>query len=166
MDFVAHFVVGLWLSIKIGNPIAIPLSVSFDIDHVIGFLYDKRKKMLTSIPNIFHFAYRPRSWLHSISGLMILFVIAVGINATGLVNFNSPVPYDIILFCLILHLLIDMLDKDGIHILPPITRKEIRGALPVGYLIEDPKYLTNHKRSHVPSLILIAVILMFIFFGF
>ncbi|MDI6798910.1 MAG: hypothetical protein QMD12_02865 [Candidatus Aenigmarchaeota archaeon] len=154
MDLIAHFVFGLWLFKKSGNVWSIALSCVLDIDHILGYIYDKRKKRYIEIPSILHLAYRPRSWLHSITGALI--------SALPFVFF---LPMHIVLISLFSHLFFDLLDRNGILLFPPLLKKKIKGALPVGYLIEDPEYLKRHRRSHIPSLILIVLFSLFIVFG-
>ena len=149
MDLVAHFVMGLAIAKKLNNPWAVLLSCIIDIDHVIGYLYDRRKKKFLFIPSLLHLAYRPRTWLHSITGAALL-------AALSLFVFNLPFP--VVFFSLYVHLAIDMLDKAGIYILPPLIKRKIKGALPVGYLMEDSGYLQRHKRSHIPSILLILIV--------
>jgi len=154
MDLIAHFVFGLWIYQDFGNIWIILLSCITDIDHLIGYIYDRRKKSSIQIPKLLHLAYRPRSWFHSFTGLLTVFIP---------LSFFLPTP--VVLLPLLSHLLLDALDKNGISIFPPFLKKRIKGALPVGYLMEDPNYLKRHKRSHVPSLILIAIISLLILYG-
>ncbi|MEM5834490.1 MAG: hypothetical protein QXQ69_01415 [Candidatus Aenigmatarchaeota archaeon] len=142
MDILAHFALGLYLSFKFESYWPLFFSCIFDIDHIIGYFYDKRKKTLVEIPSFLHIAYRPRSWFHSFWGFLIV-----------LVPFIFFLPLEIVAVPLILHLFLDLLDKNGIFTFPPIVRKKIKGHLPVGYLVEDPAYLKTHKRSHIPSLL-------------
>ncbi len=141
MDILAHFIVGLYFSIKFESYWPIFFSCIFDIDHIIGYFYDRRKKILIEIPPLLHIAYRPRSWLHSIFGFLILSI-----------PFTLFLPLHIIFIPLLIHLFLDLLDRNGIYLFPFI-KKKIKGSLPVGYLIEDPSYLKRHKRSHIPSLL-------------
>lgn len=154
MDLIAHFVFGLWIYQDLGSVWTIFLSCITDIDHLLGYIYDRRKKPFIQIPKLLHLAYRPRSWFHSFTGILV-----VSIPLT----FFLPSP--IVFLPLFSHLLLDALDKNGISILPPFLKKRVRGALPVGYLIEDPSYLKRHKRSHVPSLILIITVTLLILYG-
>jgi hypothetical protein len=142
MDILAHFIIGLYFSIKFESYWPIFFSCIFDIDHIIGYFYDRRKKILIEIPSLLHIAYRPRSWFHSIFGLLILSV-----------PFTLFLPLEIIFIPLLIHLFLDLLDKNGIYLFPPFIKKKIKGSLPVGYLVEDPSYLKRHKRSHIPSLL-------------
>ncbi|MCS7105841.1 MAG: metal-dependent hydrolase [Candidatus Aenigmarchaeota archaeon] len=151
MDIIAHFIAGLYLSIKFENYWALFFGCIMDIDHVIGYLYDKRKKVKIEIPSLLHLAYRPRSWFHSLSGLLIVSI--------PFLFFLSP---ELIFIPLFIHLFLDLLDKNGIYILPPFIKRRIKGSLPVGYLIEDPTYLKTHKRSHIPSLLVSVIFLIFI----
>jgi len=89
---------------------------------------------------LLHLTYRPRTWLHSITGAAILSTILV---------YVFKFPLKVVFFSFYIHLGMDMLDKTGIFILPPFIKRKIRGALPVGYLMEDPSYLQRHKRSHI-----------------
>ncbi|MGC8812439.1 MAG: metal-dependent hydrolase [Candidatus Aenigmatarchaeota archaeon] len=142
MDILAHFMVGLYLGIRFGSYWPIFFSCILDIDHIIGYFYDRRKKIMAEIPSLLHLAYRPRSWFHSIFGLLILST-----------SFALFLPLELYLVPLFIHLFLDLLDKDGIYIFPPFIKKKIKGSLPVGYLVEDPNYLKAHKRSHIPSLL-------------
>ena len=151
MDLLAHFVMGLWFYKETAMFETILLSIFFDLDHIAGYFYDRRRQTNINIPNIFRIAYRPRSWFHSFTGLILIAVPAILI-------FKLPVR--IVLFPLIVHLLLDVIDKNGIYLLPPLTRKRIHGILPVGFLLEEPDRLKRHKQSHVPSLILIVVIVV------
>lgn len=170
MDLIAHLVFGFWLYIKLGNPWSILLSCIMDVDHLLGYLYDRRKESLIKIhydklieeifekpydkKRLLHLSYRPRTWFHSIFGVFLFSLV--------LTPFLS---LSIAFIPLFSHLLLDAMDKNGIYILPPFTKRKVRGALPVGYLIEDPKYLVRHKRSHIPSLILIIITIFLILFG-
>ncbi|MEM5800476.1 MAG: hypothetical protein QXD54_02750 [Candidatus Aenigmatarchaeota archaeon] len=151
MDILAHFIVGLYLSIKFENYWPLFFSCIFDLDHVIGYLYDKRKKLPIEIPSLLHLAYRPRSWFHSILGLLIVSI-----------PFLFFLPVELIFIPLFAHLFLDILDKNGIYILPPLIKKKIKGSLPVGYLLEDPSYLKTHKRSHIPSLLVSIIFVLLI----
>ncbi|MEM5883024.1 MAG: hypothetical protein QXQ77_02170 [Candidatus Aenigmatarchaeota archaeon] len=151
MDAIAHFIVGLYLSIKFESYWPLFLSCVFDIDHIIGYFYDKRKKLILEIPSLLHLAYRPRSWFHSFSGLLII-----------LIPFLPFLPLEIIFIPLFIHLFLDILDKNGIYILPPLIKKKIKGLLPVGYLMENPNYLRAHKRSHIPSLLISIIFVLLI----
>ena len=154
MDLLAHLIVGIWLYQHFGNFWTIFLSVIIDIDHFLGYIYDRRKKRHIEIPKLLHLAYRPRSWLHSFTGLL-LFSIPL----------SFFLPPTIAFLPLFSHLMLDMLDKSGISIFPPFLKKKIKGALPVGYLIEDPTYLRRHRRSHIASFILIAIVILLILYG-
>jgi len=123
----------------------------FDIDHISGYIYDRRKQKQFNIPSIFGLAYRPRSWFHSVTGFLILFSI-----------FSFFVHWQVVFYSLFFHLLMDVIDKNGIFLLPPLITKRVRGALPVGYLMENPSYLEKHRRSHIPSLFLIISIAVLI----
>lgn len=149
MDLVAHFVMGLVIAKKLNNPWAVLLSCIIDIDHVIGYLYDRRKKKLMWIPNLLHIAHRPRTWLHSITGAALLIAFF---------TFSFNLPFPVVFFSFYIHLAMDMLDKNGIFVLPPLINRKIRGALPAGYLPEDPSYLKRHKRSHIPTILLILIV--------
>jgi len=147
MDLLAHFVVGLWLYSHYQYPLVVLLSVIPDIDHLVGYIYDRRKKTEIKLPKLIHLAYRPRSWFHSFTGVLI-------IGLPLLIYF----PWYVVFIPLLFHMFLDMLDKEGIYILPPFISKRIRGALPVGYLPEDPSYMKKHKRSHLPSILVILAI--------
>jgi len=151
MDIVAHVVFGFWLSTKLGTEWGIFFSAILDIDHLLGYLYDKRKKKTIEIPSLLHLAYRQRTWLHSIFGVFIITLV-----------FIQFLDWRIVFFPLLFHLFLDAIDKIGIYILPPFTKKKIKGILPVGYLIEEPGYLKRHKRSHIPSIILIVLTIILI----
>jgi hypothetical protein len=153
MDILAHFIVGLYLSIKFESYWPIFFSCILDIDHVIGYFYDRRKKILTEIPSLLHLAYRPRSWFHSILGLLILFI-----------PFMFFLPLHLILIPLFLHFFLDLLDKSGVYLFPPFIKRKIRGSLPVGYLVEDESSLKTHKRSHIPSLLTLLFFFLLIIF--
>jgi hypothetical protein len=152
MDAIAHFAFGLWLYTKFHSPIVLPLSVVIDLDHVFGFLYDKRKSKVIEIPSLLYLAYRPRSWLHSITGLL-------AISLPLLPIFGSQAVF----IPLAAHLLIDMADRAGIKILPPLINNRIKGILPASYLPEDATTIKRHKRSHVPSVALTVASLILIF---
>ena len=154
MDLIAHFVFGIWLAKKFQNFWAIFLSCIIDIDHFFGYIYDKRKKQRIEIPSILHLAYRPRSWLHSFTGVLILSI-----------PFLLFLPSDLVFISLLSHLFFDLLDKNGIFLFPPLLNKKIRGRLPVGYLPEDSRYLKAHKRSHLPSILLIIFTGILLFYG-
>jgi len=155
MDLIAHFIFGLWLYKIFGNAWTIPLSCIIDIDHFLGYFYDRRKQKRIEIPNLLHLSYRPRTWVHSITGVLIIFL--------PLIFFS---PWYIVLISLFSHIFLDSLDKLGIYILPPFTdRRMIHGVLPVGYLLEDPNYLRLHKRSHIPSILFILLISLLILMG-
>ncbi|MEM7821565.1 MAG: metal-dependent hydrolase [Candidatus Aenigmatarchaeota archaeon] len=168
MDLLAHFAVGIWLYTKIEN-IAVPfLSCILDIDHILGYIYDKiegRKKEIhyekifeeffkTRKKRIFlRLSYRPRTWIHSFFGVFL-----IGLFLTPFFGLEASfIP-------LISHILLDALDKNGVFLFPPLIKSKIRGALPVGYLAENPNYLIRHKRSHVPSLILIIIVTILILY--
>jgi len=152
MDAVAHFVFGLWLYQKLHSPVVILLSVILDVDHVLGFLYDRRKRKRIEIPSLLHLAYRPRSWLHTIAGIIVIGLPLVPFY--GLPTVFIP---------LLAHLLIDMLDRAGVMLLFPLSRKYIRGILPASYLSENNILTRRHKASHIPSIILIVVAAVMIF---
>jgi len=153
MDAIAHFVFGLWLYQKLPSPTTIILSVILDIDHLLGFLYDKiTRRMSVHLPSLLHLAYRPRSWLHSIAG-----ILAISLPLIPFYGF-SPV-----FIPLLAHLLIDMLDRAGVMLLFPFSRKYIHGILPASYLPEDEALTRRHKASHVPSIILIIISAIMIF---
>ena len=154
MDLIAHFVFSIWLAQHCGNLWPILLGTIIDIDHVLGYIYDRRKKLRIEIPKLLHLAYRPRSWLHSFTGLLLISI-----------PFLFFLPSNIVFVPILFHLLLDSLDKNGISILPPILKKKIRGVLPVGYLIEDSKYLERHRRSHIACFILIAISILLILYG-
>jgi hypothetical protein len=151
VDFLAHFVMGLWFYKETGMLETILLSISFDLDHIVGYFYDRRKQTNINIPSVFRLAYRPRSWFHSFTGLILIALPAI---------FIFRLPVRVVLFPLVVHLLLDVIDKSGIYILPPFVKKKIHGILPVGFLLEDPDRLKRHKQSHIPSLILIVVIVV------
>jgi len=151
VDFIAHFVLGLWFFKVSGDPITILLSIIMDFDHIVGYFYDRRKQTIINIPNIFRLSYRPRSWFHSFTGLLLISLPAI---------FLLGLPWKIIIFPLLAHLLLDVIDKNGIYLLPPIIKKRVHGILPVGFLLEDPERLKRHKKSHIPSLIFIIVIVI------
>lgn len=146
MDLLAHLVVGVWLYTKYKQMIVIPLAMIFDVDHLLGYVYDKRKNV-RKLPKVIHLAYRPRSWFHSLTGMFLV--------ALPLLPFFQ---WQVVITPLASHLFLDMLDKSGLFIFPPLTWKKIRGALPVGYLPEDPMYMKKHKRSHIPSIIVIIAV--------
>lgn len=154
MDLIAHFVFGLWLYKISGNVWTIVLTCIIDIDHFLGYIYDRRKKHIIKVPSLLHLAFRPRSWLHSITGVLIISLPSIFF-----------LPWHVVFISLFSHLILDSLDKGGIYLLPPFSKKMIRGILPMGYLIEDPNYLRLHKRSHIPSLILIVVMALLILMG-
>jgi membrane-bound metal-dependent hydrolase YbcI (DUF457 family) len=151
MDVLAHFVFGLWLYTKFNSLAVLPLSVILDIDHLIGFIYDKRKAKKIKIPSLLHLAYRPRSWLHSIIGILL-----IGLPLVPLLGLYP------VLIPLLSHLLIDMLDKAGIYMFPPFTRMRVHGILPASYLPEENPSLKG-KRSHVPSIVLIVATAILVF---
>jgi len=153
MDLIAHFVVGLAIAKKLGNPWAVFLSCLIDIDHAIGYIYDKRNKKNTIMPTLLHLAHRPRTWLHSISGAALLIVLFA---------YVVKLPLPVVFYSFSIHIAIDALDKAGIYVFPPFTKRKIRGALPVGYLPEDPSYLQKHKRSHIPSILLILAVVVLV----
>jgi len=153
VDLIAHFVFGLWLSGKFGGVWTILFSCITDIDHLIGYIYDKRKKRVIEMPKLLHLAYRPRSWLHSFTGVLFFLPLLFVFD------------WKTIFIPLLLHLLFDSLDKYGISIFPPFTNKRLKGILPVGYLVEEPRFLELHKRSHIPSLIMTALMILLISYG-
>jgi len=154
MDLLAHLIFSFWVSLHVGNVWAIFLGTIMDIDHLLGYIYDRRKKRYIEIPKLLHLAYRPRTWLHSFTGILLLSI--------PLLPF---LPITVVFIPILSHLLLDILDKSGISIFPPFLKKKVRGALPVGYLIEDPSYLRRHKRSHIASLILIAIVILLMLYG-
>ena len=154
MDLIAHLAFGLWLYKIFGNPWVIPLSCIIDIDHIFGYIYDKRNQKNVEIPNLLHLAYRPRTWIHSITGALLL--------SLPLVFF---LPWKIVLISIFSHIVLDSLDILGIYTFPPFTNRMIHGIFPVGYLLEDPNYLRLHKRSHIASIIFILLIALLIFVG-
>lgn len=156
MDLIAHFVMGLVLYKFTGNIWVIILSVILDLDHFVGFVYDKKKFRFTELSNLLHLAYRPRTQLlHSIVGILII--------GAALSFF---MPWTIAFGPLAIHLFLDSIDRAGIYLLPIGPKWQIRGVLPVGYLAENPSYIKKHKRSHIPSLILIiAGILLLLFYN-
>jgi len=149
MDLLAHFVMGLVIAKKLNNPWAVLLSCLIDIDHIIGYIYDRRKKKFLFMPSLLHIAYRPRTWLHSITGAALFAAFFI---------YVLHLPFDVVFFSFYIHLAIDMLDKTGIYVLPPLIKRKVKGALPVGYLMEDSGYLQRHKRSHIPSILLILIV--------
>jgi len=155
MDLIAHFMVGLLFYRKFGSLVYIFLACAFDLDHVIGYFYDRRKKLRIELPPLLHLAYRPRSWLHSFTGLLLFSFL-----------FSPFFPAHLVVTSLFSHLLLDMVDKSGVFIFPPLIKEKVRGILPVGYFLEDPKYLKRHKRSHIPSLVLTLIVGLLVFFGF
>lgn len=154
MDLIAHFVFSLWLNTHYGNVWTIFLGTIIDIDHFLGYIYDRRNKRYIEIPKLLHLAYRPRSWMHSFTGILVLSIPSL-----------LFLPANIAFIPLLSHLLLDALDKNGISIFPPFLKKRIKGALPVGYLIEDPTYLKRHRRSHIASFVLIAIFILLILYG-
>ncbi len=147
MDLIAHLVFGFWVYRNFGIIWALPLSCILDIDHLIGYLYDKRRKTHWYLPDFVHLAYRPRTWLHSI-GFVTLIAIPL----------MFVLPWYVVVISLYGHLFLDGLDRFGVYIFPPFISKRIHGALPVGYLLEDQNYLSHHKRSHFPSFIFIIAL--------
>jgi membrane-bound metal-dependent hydrolase YbcI (DUF457 family) len=147
VDLIAHFVVGLWLYKYYPNPVVVILAAIPDADHLLGYFYDRWNHKRIEIPKLLHLAYRPRSWVHSILGMFVI--------GLPLLFFF---PWRIIFVPLFSHLLLDALDKQGVYIIPKLTKLKIRGKLPVGYLPEDPEYMLKHKRSHIPSILLIIAI--------
>jgi membrane-bound metal-dependent hydrolase YbcI (DUF457 family) len=152
MDAVAHFVFGLWLYQKIPSPIVIILSVILDVDHLLGFLYDKRKSRLAHLPSLLHLAYRPRSWLHSIAGILV-----IGLPLVPFYGFST------VFIPLLTHILIDMLDKAGVMLFFPFSHKYVHGILPASYLPEDQALARRHKASHLPSIVLIIIVAIMMF---
>ena len=125
------------------------LSCIFDIDHVIGYVYDRRKRIRLEIPKLYQLAYRPRSWFHSLPVFVVLVVIS-----------SFFIDWKLAFIALASHLVMDASDKVGIWVFPFISKKKIRGSLPVSYLVENPKSLEKHKRGHVPSLAVATIFLL------
>ena len=154
MDLIAHFIIGLVLYRFTGNIFAIPLTVILDFDHFLGFVYDKKKIKFNGLPHIMHLAYRPRTRMHNLIATLLFGVFL-----------SFFMPWKIAFIPLLLHLFFDSLDKSGIYLLPFGPKWKIKGILPVGYLIDKPEDVHKHKRSHIPSLIvMIAGILLLLFY--
>ncbi|OYT42796.1 MAG: hypothetical protein B6U78_00125 [Candidatus Aenigmarchaeota archaeon ex4484_224] len=148
MDLTTHLAVGIFLYKVFGNPWLILLSVIFDFDHLFGYLYDSRKKIRLEIPKLYRLAYRPRSWFHSILMVPILAII-----------FLQIVPWKQSVLALTIHLLLDMPDREGIYIVPFLSKKKIRGPLPVAYYIKHEKRKIK-KSFHIISLTLTTIFIL------
>ena len=155
MDLLAHFMFGLWLYQKTGNIWAIPLSMIFDIDHILGYIWDRKKRFPKKTSFLLEMAYRPRTWFHSLS-LMFLMVVF----------FSFYAPIQIVFICLAVHLLIDAMDKGGVYLLPPFSKKKISGPLPISYIWDNPVKPTHNKKGHIPSVIFIILVSLLIFLGY
>ena len=154
MDLSAHIMAGIWLYQRFGNIWAIPLSIIFDIDHFFDYLWDKRKRFPKRVNFLLNIAYRPgRTWFHSITMFLIVFFFA-----------SFYVPYNVVLISLILHLLIDVIDKSGIYLLPPFSKKKVSGPLPISYIWDNPIRPTHNRKGHLPSVIFIIIFALMIFF--
>jgi hypothetical protein len=153
VDLLVHLVFGIWIYQRFGNIWAIPLSIIFDIDHFFDYVYDKRKRF----PKRFHFlldmAYSGRTWIHSITVLIPIFLFA-----------SLFVPFTIVLICLIVHLLMDAIDKGGIFLFPPFSKKKISGPLPVSYMWDNPIQPTHNKKGHLPGIIFLIIFILLMFF--
>jgi hypothetical protein len=154
MDISAHFMIGIWFYQKFGNMWAIPLSIIFDIDHFFGYVYDKRKRFPKKVHFLLDMAYRPgRTWIHSITILILIFLFA-----------SFFVPWSTALICLAVHLLMDAIDKSGILLFPPFSKKKISGPLPVSYIWDNPIKPTHNKKGHLPGIIFMIIFILLIFF--
>jgi len=153
MDLIAHLSFGLWLYKQYGDFSAVISSIIFDLDHIIGFFYDRRKDVKIEIPKLYQFVYRKRSWFHSIAVLPILTFL-----------FSFVCDWKIALIALTSHLLLDALDNSGIYILPYFSKKRIRGPLPPSYFIENPRKKKT-KGSHLPSIVVSILFLILILLG-
>jgi archaellum biogenesis protein FlaJ (TadC family) len=105
------------------------------------------------LPRLLHLAYRPRSWLHS-----IVFILIISLFLSIFINWK------VVFASTFSHIFLDSLDKSGIYILPILSKKRIKGILPVGYLPEESEHIKRHKRSHVASMIAAAVLIVLIIF--
>ncbi len=152
MDIIAHLAFGLWLWKFYGNFWGLIASVLFDIDHILGFLYDRVKKQKLEIPKIYQLVYRRRSWFHSIAMIPIFTFI-----------FSFITDWKIVFIGLSSHLILDALDKSGIYILPFLYTKKIKGPLPPSYFIDNPH--SNRKSNHIPSLLVAILFLILIILG-
>jgi len=154
MDIIAHFMLGLWFWKKFANPWSLILSFIVDVDHILGYVYDRRNKKIIKFPKFLHLAFRERTWVHSLTGVFLISI--------PLLFFF---PLEVVLVPLFSHLMLDMIDKNGIFTLPPFTSRKIQGVLPVGYLLESANHLKLYKRSHLPSLVLIILVSLLILFN-
>jgi hypothetical protein len=152
MIFFAHLIIGYWLYLKFGYWQVIPLSLIFDVDHLIGFFIRKMNKSKSPISDMQTLFTHPRSWLHSITGFLIFFVPSLFF-----------MPWYVAALPLILHLIVDF-DKDGFAILPPITKKRIYGSLPIVFNWRRQKKKKIDLLGYVPSVIFIAVMALLIYF--
>lgn len=145
MDFLAHLVFGIWVSKRFNSFWGVILSTILDIDHPLGYMYDNWYKKL-HFPKWQRIAYRPRSWFHSLTVLIFLTIF--------LSRFMNP---KLVFISLASHLLMDVIDVNGIYIFPPLMKKRIRGPLPVSYLWENPEKPTHRKKAHLPSIMIIIL---------
>jgi len=131
----------------------IVLSCIFDIDHFIGYVYDRKKKIHPKLPWVLHVAFRRRSWFHSFTGLLLLLPFV-----------SAYVPFSLALLSLLSHLLIDSMDRMGIQILPPFTKRKIRGPLPTSYLWSS-KHPRHYRKAHIPAIIMIIILFLMILYN-
>jgi len=153
MDVLAHLAFGVWLYHRYGSIWSIPMSFILDIDHLFGFAYDKKRKLRRDIPEIFQLIYRPRTWLHSITGIVVFLPLCFFI------------PCHIVLISIIAHLLMDGLDMAGVYIFPPFITGKIRGILPASYIVDKPESIRKHKNAHIPSIFIVVLFSFLILFG-
>jgi len=154
MDLFAHYALGLLLSEIFNVPWATFFAVVFDIDHLLGYIYDKiKKEEKIKVPRIINIIYRKRTWFHSFWGVFLITAL-----------FMNSIQWQIILVSTLSHLLLDSFDKQGIRVLPPFKWR-IFGPLPLSYYWDDPTAADSYRRRkpHIASLVLTAIFLISFF---
>ena len=167
MDIFAHLVISYIIAIFLGLNIFYFVlgGVILDIDHFLGYIYKRiiKKKQIYPTSIIKSVFYFPRTFLHSLFGVILFSLILYAI-----LFFTEQDNLTTILFSfsigMLLHLFLDSFDVLGIRWVHPYLH--ISGKLPVGYLPGDyeqessgiNKRKIGIKRFHFNSFIISLVI--------
>lgn len=153
MDLFTHYALGLFLTKVFDTPWTIFFSIIFDIDHLLGYIYDKKKKgQEIQISRITHLLRRKRTWLHSFWGIFLLTVMFS--------YFFNPV---MIITCALFHLVLDSVDKAGIQVLSPLIKRKFKGPLPIAYVWENPEKKNTKKASGVSLMFTLIFLVLFFY---
>lgn len=144
-------VFGFWLYKIFGNIYLIPITLIFDVDHFLGFIYDYATRKIPKLTKWQHLFYRPRTWLHSFIGLFLLAVPS-----------SYFAPLYMVVIALAAHLAMDGIDKMGFEVMPFLSDKRISGPIPIVFSGKKLQSSENQKKFHFISFVFIAVMLVLI----